>query len=106
MDDFDIEQILEVMYLLLYLCPSYRFSAYHEYAKFKCVCSRGECCDPVNSELRLFCKGRCNESLNCEACKSFPGVTAHCCIDWFRCQICDEDYQYTEKMQASNWQGY
>ena len=58
MDDFEIEQILEVMYLLPYLCPYYRFSAYHEYTKFKCVCSRGECCDPVNSELQLFCKGR------------------------------------------------
>ena len=106
MDDFSVEQILEVMSLLPQLCPYYRFSAYYEYAKFRCMCSGGECCTPVDRDLRLFCKGTCDESLNCKACKSFPRVNIHKYIDWFHCKVCKEDYEYTEKMRAINWRGY
>ncbi|CAB4014876.1 Hypothetical predicted protein [Paramuricea clavata] len=62
MNDFTVVEILEVMSLLPYLCPYYRFSAYHEYARFRCVCSGEENCTPVGSDFKLFCKRTCDES--------------------------------------------
>ena len=106
MNDFTLEQILEVMSLLPHVCPYYRFSAYYEYAKFRCVCSFKEFCTPVDTDLRLFCKGTCDSSLNCKACKSFPRVNIHHCIDWYHCKVCEKEYEYTEKMRATNWKGY
>ena len=105
MNNLTIAECETAIELLPYLCQYFRFQRYYKYPKFPCVCL-SDSCTPVDNTFILYCKRSCRETLNCKACKSFPRLNIHLCIDFFHCKTCDEDFKWSEKMRATNWKGY
>ena len=83
---------------LQYLCPYFRFCPLFDYPKFKCICTGDSSCTPLTKEFRLFCKRKCAKSLKC-GCKLLDD-TAHACIDFFHCKVCDKYYKATAKQSS------
>ena len=82
MNNLTIAECETAIELLPYLCQYFRFQRYYKYPKFPCVCL-SDSCTPVDNTFILYCKRSCRETLNCKACKSFPRLNIHLCIDFF-----------------------
>lgn len=95
MNNLNIDDCNNAIDYLQYLCPYYRFCPLFEYSKFKCICTGGSSCTPLPKDFRLYCKRKCAKSLNC-GCRLLDD-SAHACIDFFSCKVCDKYYKSTSK---------
>ncbi|XP_028408875.1 uncharacterized protein LOC114540137 [Dendronephthya gigantea] len=95
MNNIDIDDCKLAIDYLQYLCPYFRFCALFNYPKFKCICNGGSSCKPLPKDFRLYCKRTCANSMNC-GCKLLDN-SAHACIDFFSCKVCDRYYKSTAK---------
>jgi hypothetical protein len=98
MNNLNIDDCNNAIDYLQYLCPYFRFCPFFEYSKFKCICTGGSSCTPLPKDFKLYCKRKCAKSLNC-GCKLFDD-SAHACLDFFFCKVCDKYYKSTSKQSC------